>query len=100
MTQSEHMKTFAEIKSHLELEEECLKMFSSSNAALVAKGNRPRSNKNQGRLYKKAIHPYQKNGPKFGATNKQKAKGNDEKNIARVKCHNYEKKGLFCLGLF
>jgi len=58
MTHSEHMKTFAAIQSHLEMEEECLKMFSSSNAALVTEGNRSRSSKNQGRLYKKAHRPY------------------------------------------
>jgi len=38
MTHSKHMKTFVEIQSHLEMEEEHLKTFSSSNA-LVAKGN-------------------------------------------------------------
>jgi len=41
MTPSEHMKTFAEIQSQLEMEEERLNMFSYSNAALVAKGNQP-----------------------------------------------------------
>jgi len=46
MTHSEHMKTFIKTQSHLRMEEECLKTFSSSNAALVAKGNHPRSNKN------------------------------------------------------
>jgi len=80
MTHSEHMKTFVEIQSHFEMGEERLKTFSSSNAALVAKGNHPQSNKNRGRLYKKAPHPYQNNGPKSGAT--KKAKGNGEKNIA------------------
>jgi len=41
MTHSEHMKIFAKIQSHLKMEEERLKTFSSSNAALLAKGNRP-----------------------------------------------------------
>jgi len=41
MTHSKHMKTFAEIQSHLKMEEELLKTFSSSNATLVAKGNYP-----------------------------------------------------------
>jgi len=57
MTHSEYMKTFAEIQSHLEMEEACLKKFSFSNTVLVTKGNRPRSNKNRGRLYKKAPRP-------------------------------------------
>jgi len=78
------------------MEEERLKTFSSSNAALVAKGNHPRSNKNRGRLYKKAPRPDQKNGPKSEATKKQKAKGNGEKNIARVKCYNCGEKWPFC----
>jgi len=56
------------------MDEERLKTFSSSNAALVAKGNHPRSNKNQGRLHKKAPRPYQKNVPKSGAAKNQKAK--------------------------
>ena len=91
MTHSEHMKTFIEIQSHLKMEEEPLKTFSSSNA-LVVKGNRPRNNKNRGRVYKKVPHPYQKNGPKSSAIKKQKTKGNDEKNIARVKCYNCGKR--------
>ena len=61
MNHSKHMNTFAKIQSHLEIEEERLKTLSSSNAALVAKGNRPQSNKNRARLYKKAPRPYQKN---------------------------------------
>jgi len=39
MNHFEHMKTFAEIQSHLEMEEGRLKTFSSSNTALFAKGN-------------------------------------------------------------
>ena len=95
MSHSEHMKTFAEIQSHLEMEEECLETFSSSNTALLAKGNLPRSNKNRGRQYKTAPRPYQKNGLKSGAAKKQKAKGIADKNIARTKCYNCGKKGHF-----
>jgi len=56
MNHSEQLKTFPEIQNHLEMEEERLKTFSSSNA-LVAKGNCPRSNMNRGRVYKKAHFP-------------------------------------------
>jgi len=41
MTHSEHMKTFTEIQSHLQMKEERLKTFSCSNAALVAQGHHP-----------------------------------------------------------
>ena len=81
MTHSKHTKTFTEIQSRLEMEEERLKTFISSNA-LVVKGNRPWNNKNQGRVYKKVPRPYKKDGPKSGAVQKQKTKGNGEKNIA------------------
>ena len=77
------------------MEEECLKIFSSSNTALVAKGKCPRGNKNWGRPYKKAPHRHQKSRPKSSVAKKQKAKGNGEKNIARVKCYNYGKKNHF-----
>ena len=45
MTHFEHMKAFAEIQSHLQMEEECLKTFRSSNVALVTEGNRPKGSK-------------------------------------------------------
>jgi len=86
------MKTFAGIQSNLEMEKERLKTFSSSNTALVAKENRPISNKNRSRQYKKTPSPYQKNGPKSSTAKKHKTKGNGEKNIARVKCYNCGKK--------
>jgi len=77
------------------MEEEHLKTVSSSNATLGAKGNHPRSNKNRGRPYKKVPRPYQKNGPKSSVAKMQKAKGNGEKNIVRVKCYNCGKKGHY-----
>ena len=57
MTHSKHMKTFPDIQSHLKMEEERLKTFSSSNATLVAKGNRPQSNKNRGKLKQEGASP-------------------------------------------
>ena len=38
LTHSDHLKTFGQIQSHLEMEEERLKMFGTPNVALVAKG--------------------------------------------------------------
>ena len=43
LTHSDHLKTFGQIQSHLEMEEERLKMFRTPNVALVAKGNRPKA---------------------------------------------------------
>jgi len=69
-------------------------MFSSSNVALIAKGNRYRGNKsNRGRQYKKAPRSYQRSKPKAGIAKKQKAKGNGEKDMTQVKCYNCGKKG-------
>jgi len=49
-THSEHLMTFAEIQSHQEMEEECLKMLDTPSVTLVTKGTRPRGDKNnQGR---------------------------------------------------
>jgi len=77
------------------MKEECLKTFSSSNTALVAKGDQPRCNKNPCMQYKKMPRPYQKSRPKIGNAKKQKAKGNGEKNMAQVKCCNCRKKVHF-----
>jgi len=89
------MKIFAEIHPPRNRGIAPKKTFSSSNTTLVAKGNYPKTNKNRGRQYKKAPRPYRKIGPKSGAAEKQKAKGNDDKNIARVKCYNNETKDHF-----
>ena len=72
LTSSEHLKTFTDIQSHLEIEEERLKMFGTPNVTLVAKQNRPRGNKNsRGRQIKKGSHPPQKGRPKAGIAKKQ-----------------------------
>jgi len=47
LTDSNHLKTSAEIQSHLQMEEERLKMFDTPKVALVAKGNKPKGNNNQ-----------------------------------------------------
>jgi len=46
LTHADHLKTFAEIQSHLEMEEERMKIFGPPNVALVAKGNMPKGNRN------------------------------------------------------
>ena len=77
LTHSDHLKTFGQIQSHLEMEEERLKMFGTPNVALVAKVNRPQGNKNtRGRQYKQSSRPPQKGRPKAGSSKKPKAKGN------------------------
>ena len=45
LTHADHLRTFAKIQSHLELEEERIKIFGPPNVSLVAKGNRPKGNK-------------------------------------------------------
>jgi len=78
------------------MEEECLKIFGTPNMALVAKGNRPRSNKNtRGQQAKKGSHPAQKGRLKAEFSKKQKTKGNGEKTIVRGKCHSCGKKGHY-----
>jgi len=96
MAHSNHMKTFVEIQDRLKMEEKRLNMFSSSNMALVAKGNRSEGTRNsQGKHLRKVLTPSQKVGPKGGIVDKQKIKGNGEKNIVQVKCHSYCKKGRY-----
>ena len=96
LTYLDHIKTFAEIQSHLEMEEERLKVFGTPNLALVSKGNRPKGNKHgRGRQAKKGSFLPQKGRPKAGIAKKQKAKGNGGINIGRVKCYNCGKKGHY-----
>jgi len=73
LTHSDHLKTFGQIQSHLEMEEEHLKIFGTSNVALVAKGNRPKGNKNtKGRQFKRGCRPPQKGRLKAGVAKKQR----------------------------
>jgi len=82
LTHVAHLKTFAEIQSHLQIEEERMKMFSPPSVALVAKGNRPKGNKSsRGIQAIKGSCPPQKDRPKAGIVKKQKAKGKGEKKI-------------------
>ena len=67
LTHSEDIKTFAEVQSCIKMEEECLKMLGTHHVALVAKGNRPKGNKNnQGRQVKKGFRPPQNGRPRLG----------------------------------
>ena len=101
MTHFDHLETFVEIQSHLKMEEERLKTFSSSSVAVVAEGNLPRGNKNNwGRQYKKMPHSYQKSRSKTSIGKKQKAKGNGEKNTTRVKRYNCGKKNHYAHDYF
>ena len=94
MTHNENIKTFAEITKHLELEDERLKTYAPSPAALVARTGRPKGNKFK--RGKKSLHPSKKLGPGGGIAKKQpKAKGKVEKNMARVTCYNCRKKGHY-----
>ena len=76
------------------MKDERLKMLGTPNVALVAKGNRPKGNKNtRGRQFKRGSRLPQKGRPKAEVAKKQKVKGNGETKIARVKCYNCGKKG-------
>jgi len=58
LTDADHLKTFAEIQSQLEMEEERMKMFGPPNMAPVSKGNRPKGKKlSRGRHAMKGSHP-------------------------------------------
>jgi len=92
----EHIKIFVEVQSHIEMEEECLKMLGTSHVAFVAKGNRPKGNKNNRGRQAKTGHRRTQNGkPKARIAKKQKAKGNGGINIAHVKFYNCGKKGHY-----
>ena len=45
VTHSEHIKTFEAISKHLEMEEECLKLYAPPSVAFVAKGSGPKGEK-------------------------------------------------------
>ena len=95
MTHSKHMKIFAEIQSHLEMKQECLKMFSSSNVAFVAKGNRPQAIRTtEVRNTKGCLAPLKRLRLRlvFPRNKRQKAV---ERNVVCVKCYNRGKKGHF-----
>ena len=55
----------------------------------VGRGKKPY----HGKKPKKGPHPSQNSRPKNGYAKKHKAKSTGAKNVARVKCYNYEKKG-------
>ena len=75
LTHSEHIKTFAEVQSHIEMEEERLKMLDTPYVDLVAKENRPKGNKNnRGRLAKKGFRPPRMVGPRLGSPRNRRSK--------------------------
>ena len=65
--------------------EERLKKFSSSNTAPVAKGNCRRGNNNWARQYKRRLALIKSRHQSLELLRSKKAKGNVEKNMARVK---------------
>jgi len=95
VTNSEHIKTFEAISKHLEMKEERIKIYAPPTVAFVAKGSGSRGRKPyHGKIPKKGPHPPQNSHPN-GTAKKYKAKGNEAKDMARVKCHNCRKKGHF-----
>ena len=73
-----------------------MKMFGPPNTAVVVKGNRPKGNKgSRGRQAMKGSRPPQKGRLNAGFAKKQKAKSNEEKNRARMKCYNCGKKSHY-----
>jgi len=78
------------------MEEERAEMFGPPNMVFITKGNRPKGNKSsRGRQAMKGSHLPQKDRPKRAIAKNQKAKGNRENNIARVKCYKCDNKGHY-----
>jgi len=78
------------------MEEERLKLYALPRAAFVAKGLGPKGRKlYHGKKPKKGPRPPQNSHSNDRTARKHKTKGNKAKNVARVKCYNYGKKGHF-----
>ena len=78
------------------MEEERIKMYAPPSVAFIAKGSGPRGRKPySGKKPKKGPHPSQKSRSNGGTAKKHKAKGNGAKDMARVKCYNFGRKGHF-----
>ena len=70
------------------------KSLAPPNVALVAKGSKPKGKRPfRGKQAKKGPCASQNSRPEKGIANKQKVKGNGDKNIACMKCYNYDRKG-------
>jgi len=62
------------------MEEEHIKMFNTPNVALIAKGNRPRGNKNsRGKSAQKAQVPLRKVGQRLGLPRTKRLKAMEKK---------------------
>jgi len=96
MVHNKNIQTFEAVLKHLEIEEEGLKAYAHSNVPFVAKGNGSKDNKPyRSKKPKKGLCPPRNSCSKGSVAKNQKAKGNGEKGIARVKCYNYGKKGHY-----
>jgi len=95
MAHNENIKTFDAISKHLQMEDEH-KSLALPNVALVAKGSKPKGKRPfRGKQAKKGQRSLQNSRPRKGITKKQKAKGNRDKNIARVKSYSCGRKGHY-----
>ena len=70
-----------------EIEDEWQKSLAPPSVALIAKGGKSKGKKPfHGKQAKKGQHASQISRPGKGIAKKQNAKGNGDKNIARLKC--------------
>jgi len=96
MVHNKNIKTYAAISIHLEMEQERLKSFTSSNVALVAQGSGTRDNRPFiGKKPKRGPCPTQNSRSKGLIAKRKKAKGNGEKNMACVEYYNCGKNGHY-----
>jgi len=93
MAYIENVQTFEAISKHLEMEEDCMRAYASSNVPFISNGSGPKGNRPYHRKKPKKGRPPPKNSHSKGAfAKKHKAKG---KNIEHVKCYKCGKKGHF-----
>jgi len=71
------------------MEDKCQKSLAPPCVALVGNGSKPKGKRPfRGKLAKKGKHAPQNSRLRKGIAKKQNTKGNGDKSIARVKCHN------------
>jgi len=93
MAHNNNIKTFKAISKHLELEGERQKSRAPPSVALVAKESKPEGKSAfYAKQATKGPHTPQNSRPGKGIAKKHKAKGNGDKNIARVQCYNCGRK--------
>ena len=96
MSHNDNIKTFDAVLKHLEMEDERQKSLAPLSAELVAKGGKLKGKRPfRGKQAKKSQPASQNSRLGKGVAKKQKAKGNGDKSIARVKCYNCGKKGHY-----